>query len=73
MPRRASCYHVVSFYAGDLWKVGKRGERPAGIVRGTHNKSAAIRHARDLDAGGGARFVRAYQCDRAKRLFDLKA
>jgi hypothetical protein len=69
--RAASCYHVVSFYAGDLHRVGTR-DRPRGFVRGTHGKATAQKEAQRLDRELGQHvFVRAVKCSRARRLFDL--
>lgn len=74
-PARA-CYHVVSFYAGDLWKVETRAkDKPMGFVNGTIGKRRdAVRYAAELEKKKGEHvFVRAIKCDRAKRLFNLKA
>ena len=69
--RRASCWHVVSFYAGDRWRV-ERGERPDGFVCGTMPKAAAQRFAAHIEATAGDHvFVRAYRADRARRIFNL--
>lgn len=71
--RGASCWHVVSFYAGDLSRVGRRGDKPTGFVHGTHDKAFAIREATHLEKKLGEHvFVRAYSCARAPKLFNLK-
>jgi hypothetical protein len=74
--RGTSCWFVVGYYAGDERYIGKRGERPGGTVYGTHDKRTAVREAAHRDAEyarrGEPATARAFQCDRAKRLFDLK-
>lgn len=48
-----------------------------GIVRGTHGRAGAIRQASYWDArltkesGGLAVYCKAFECERARRLFDL--
>lgn len=75
-PRGASCWFVVGYYAGDHWRIGKRGERPGGTVYGTHDKRSAVREAAVRDAEytrrGEPAFVKAFECKRAKRIFDLR-
>lgn len=75
-PRKSACYHVVSFYAGDLWRVQARSKDKAdGFVNATIGKRAdAIKYAARLEKQKGEHvFVRAIKCDRAKKLFKLKA
>jgi hypothetical protein len=77
MVKKASCWMVVGYYAGDERYIGKGGERPGGTVYGTHDKRTAVREAaardREYSRRGEPATARAFQCDRAKRLFDLKA
>lgn len=74
--KKASCWFVVGYYAGDNGRIGKRGEKPGGTVYGTFSKRTAVREAAHRDAEytrrGQPAFAKAFQCDRAKRLFDLK-
>lgn len=73
--RGASCWFVVGYYAGDHGRIGKRGEKPTGVVYGTHDKRTAVREAAARDAEytrrGESAYAKAFQCARAKRLFDL--
>lgn len=74
--RRTACYHVVSFYAGDLARVQGRGkDRPDGFVNATiGRRKDALTFAKTLEKQKGEHvFVRAIKCDRAKKLFKLKA
>jgi hypothetical protein len=74
--RRQACYHVVSFYVGDMWKVRARSkDKPMGFVNATIGRRRdAIEYATNLEKRKGEHvYVRAIKCDRAKRLFDLKA
>lgn len=79
--RKSPCWFVVSFYAGDLARVEAYRpdirEKPTGFVRGTYGgrggKAVAIRDASRLDEHVGKHaFVRAYQCDVARKRFSLK-
>lgn len=71
--RKPSCWFIVSFYAGDLHRVGKR-NKPTGFVRGTMGKASAVREAKHWEEKLGEHvFVRAYSCERAPKLFNLKA
>jgi hypothetical protein len=74
MPKRkASCYMVVGYYAGD--RPGR--SKPRGNIYGVHNKAGAERHAAHLQrkAGGQAAntIYEAVSCDRAPKRFKLRA
>ena len=71
--RKASGWFVVSYYAGD--RPGKT--RPRGFVKGVFGKAKAHREAEFFQrkAGGAAAnvIVKAFSCQRAPKLFNLKA
>ncbi len=71
--RKASCWFVVSYYAGD--RPGP--SRPRGSVRGVHGKAAAMKEAAAIQKRLGGQkanvIVEAFSCERAPKLFDLKA
>ena len=74
MAKRASCWFVISYYAGD-----RPGMKPKarGFVRGVMGKAAAQKyaaHEQKREGGGAANvIVKAFSCDRGTKLFDLKA
>lgn len=71
--RKASCYFVVGYYAGD--RPGRA--KPRGNVYGVMSKRAAERHAKFLQRkAGGQRANVVYEavsCSRAPKRFNLKA